>query len=296
MFSQEEQEEIINKFLGVIEMKEVINNKVSMCSKCKFNQQNMNLYKLDLPDNVIKNICKYNYEECKTCKTLKELKEHVYDCSITKFENAVDAIEDEDKYNIQNYTSEEINTKVYYYVNLNTFPTYNRVVKQILKEDTAFYTKDIHKEIKCCYTKLFGGYDQVSEFYTNYRNKIVEEYHKKIDRATDTRTIFTNYLDEHMRKVTDAIKQITKYIASNEEHNKVEHQLYSAETSSWIQRRMTDIVFNDAYSWERYMDARFPYLSKEEYTKRMKKHNPTRKNRSARNDEDYLNSISINDF
>ena len=55
MFSHEEQEEIISKFLDVIEMKTIINDKVSMCKKCKFNQQNMNLYKLNLPDNIAKN-------------------------------------------------------------------------------------------------------------------------------------------------------------------------------------------------------------------------------------------------
>ena len=41
MFSNDEQEEIISKFLIVIEMKTVIKDKVSMCKKCKFNQQNM---------------------------------------------------------------------------------------------------------------------------------------------------------------------------------------------------------------------------------------------------------------
>ena len=41
MFSYEEQEEIINKFLNVIEMKTIIKDKVGMCKKCTFNQQNM---------------------------------------------------------------------------------------------------------------------------------------------------------------------------------------------------------------------------------------------------------------
>ena len=48
MFSHEEQEEIINKFLNVIEMKTIIEDKVSICKNCKFNQQNMNLYKLNI--------------------------------------------------------------------------------------------------------------------------------------------------------------------------------------------------------------------------------------------------------
>ena len=82
MFSHEEQEEIINKFLNVIEMKTFIKDKVSMCKKCNFNQQNMCLYKLNIPDNIVKRICKYNYEECEVCETLKELKGNVYDRSM----------------------------------------------------------------------------------------------------------------------------------------------------------------------------------------------------------------------
>ena len=55
MLSQEEQEEIINTFLNVIEMKTIIKDKVSICKNCKFNQQNMCLYKLNMPDHIVKN-------------------------------------------------------------------------------------------------------------------------------------------------------------------------------------------------------------------------------------------------
>ena len=54
MLSQEEQEEIINTFLNVIKMKTIIQDKVSICKNCKFNQQNMCLYKLNIPDNIVK--------------------------------------------------------------------------------------------------------------------------------------------------------------------------------------------------------------------------------------------------
>ena len=39
MFTDEEQEEIINEFVNVIKMKTFINAKVSMCRRCKFTEQ-----------------------------------------------------------------------------------------------------------------------------------------------------------------------------------------------------------------------------------------------------------------
>ena len=121
MFSHEEQEEITNKFLNVIEMKTIIKDKVSICKNFKFNQQDMNFYKLNILDNIVTNIFTYSYEECEVCKTLQKLKGNVYDCSMTKFENAIEAIEDKHEYNIKDYVPEKWNTQIYYYISLNHF-------------------------------------------------------------------------------------------------------------------------------------------------------------------------------
>ena len=53
MFSEQEQEGVINQFLDVLEMKKIINNKVSMCPRCKFTPQNMNLHHLSLSDTIV---------------------------------------------------------------------------------------------------------------------------------------------------------------------------------------------------------------------------------------------------
>ena len=57
MFTEKEQEEIINEFVKVIKMKTYINEKVSMCRKCKFTEENLNLYNLPIPESAIKTIC-----------------------------------------------------------------------------------------------------------------------------------------------------------------------------------------------------------------------------------------------
>ena len=132
MFTEEEQEEIINEFINVIRMKTVISENVSMCRTCKFTKENLNLYNLPIPESAIKTICKFNYKECETCATLKELRSCVYGCSMQKFENTIEAIEEKHMYKIQEYgesAKEQGNTQIHYYVNLNPFPTYKKVCK-----------------------------------------------------------------------------------------------------------------------------------------------------------------------
>ena len=46
-----------------------------------------------MPDTIVKNICKYDSEECGVCKTLKDLKDKVDDVSMQKFEDVVEAVE-----------------------------------------------------------------------------------------------------------------------------------------------------------------------------------------------------------
>ena len=269
MFSEQEQEEIINQFLDVIEMKKIINNKVSMCTKCKFTPQHMNLYHLPLSENTVKNICKFNYKECETCTTLRQLKSNVYGCSMKKYDNAVEAVED--KPCIEEYRGgekEKRNTQMYFYVNLNPFPTYKKRQSKVLKNDTKFYNEKIHKEIKKCYYNLWRDKDDIKSFYTKLRSQIVAEYDKTFKKDVDTRQRFEKYIASHMNPVSDILKSICDYIANNEEQNQVEHKLYSKQTSSWVKARLSIIHFNDDYSWERYMDTRYPWLPKDEYLRR----------------------------
>ena len=74
MFTQEEQEEIINEFINVIKMKTYINESVSMCRKCIFTEENMNLYNLPIPESAIKTICKFNYKEMRDMRNTKKFK------------------------------------------------------------------------------------------------------------------------------------------------------------------------------------------------------------------------------
>ena len=62
MFSEDEQEIIIHEFLNMLSRKETaeyLKDKRSKCQECKFTKQNMELYKLDLPNEVVK-----TYAQC----------------------------------------------------------------------------------------------------------------------------------------------------------------------------------------------------------------------------------------
>ena len=57
MFSEDEQEIIIHEFLNMLSRKETaeyLKDKCSKCQECNFTTQNMELYKLDLPNEVVK--------------------------------------------------------------------------------------------------------------------------------------------------------------------------------------------------------------------------------------------------
>ena len=70
MFSEDEQDIIIQEFLYKIRFNqtvEYLKDKCSKCQECKFTKQNIELYKLDLPNEVVQNICTMNYDSCYRC-------------------------------------------------------------------------------------------------------------------------------------------------------------------------------------------------------------------------------------
>ena len=84
-----------------------------------------------------------------------------------------------------------------------------------------------------------------------------------------------------MNKVESVIHWIMQFIYNNEALGKLKYKLYSNETNVRINKRIAEAHFEDDYSFERFMDARYPYLSTVEY----KKQTP------IRNDTDYLKNI-----
>ena len=181
MFSEIEQEEIINEFLNQI------NRKIGMCKECKFNYNNIQLYKTKLSENIIKHICKYAYKECYKCKRLKQLNTFVNidTCNKSKeFIKLTEIIENEKEEDTTVITN---NIKYYYFTKLYKFPTFKFIKSNLLREVEGRhnYTRDIHDRIRDCYELYYKGNIKTvsagvdfsdTPIYTTVEIKYIETY------------------------------------------------------------------------------------------------------------------------
>ena len=79
MFSEKEQENIINEFLNNIyvnDMYKIKKTKIINCP-CKLEDKKAELCKLNLPQNIINDICNFSYQEHEDCQRLRRLPEIV---------------------------------------------------------------------------------------------------------------------------------------------------------------------------------------------------------------------------
>ena len=239
MFSEIEQEEIINEFLNTIEINDIIrsiHSNIQKCKKCKFNNVNIQLYKTHLPQNIVKNICKYNYVECQKCKMLKNLKEYVNENTVKSskgFQTIITNIE-KDEEPPQAYYKQQ-NIEEYFFVKKRRFPTYKHIQNKLLYNDTdkEFYTKEIHNRIKKSYDEYYNGHlksiccgvdDGDCLIYENvevkdiqiYKEIMLEEFVMEYDKNTlgkdkNRRDCF-KYFRGKMDTLMNIIKLIMNYI------------------------------------------------------------------------------------
>ena len=155
-------------------------------------------------------------------------------------------------------------------MNLNPLPTYKKVVNHILNGDTGDYNQKIHNEIRDCYNSLWNGSDGIETYFTKLRNKAIIEYDKTFKKRSDTKQRFCDYINSHIEPISNIIKKICDYIENRQEHNSIEHIMYSNNTSSVVKQMMSRVEYNDGYTWEKFLDARFPYKPKEQWLKTQK--------------------------
>ena len=70
--------------------------------------------------------------------------------------------------------------------------------------------------------------------------------------------------------MSNTIKKICNYIENKQEHISIEHIMYSNNTSSAVKQIMSQAEYNDRYSWEKFLDTRFPFKPKEQWLKTLK--------------------------
>ena len=125
------------------DIKMLITFNIQTCKECRFHNGHIQLYKTHLPQNIIKNICKYNYAECQKCKMLKNLKQYVNKDTVKSskgFQSITTNIEKDEEPQRKDYTKQNI--EEYFFVKKRRFPTYKHIQNKLLYNDTdkEFYT------------------------------------------------------------------------------------------------------------------------------------------------------------
>ena len=159
VFTEIEQEEIMNEFLNKIytnDMLNIFDKHVADCY-CKLNDEKVELSKLNLSSNIINNICKFNYEECEGCESARRRKMAVK--------------------NPERGTA--INEYIYLFSRCHSFPD-----KQDLKVEFKFsfdkirilrniyrgiYNNDVNRIAYCCEGTKFNYNNMIRDF-----NKVVK--------------------------------------------------------------------------------------------------------------------------
>ena len=157
-YTLDEQNEIINEFLGVIDIndkKRLIKDEIDMCKICKFNPRNLNMYRI-LPSTIAKDICKYNYKECKKCNKLKTIVDFVDKDNVNKIEKVIDVLNEKENTKIDGSGFyNDINNSKFIYVNLLEYPTFKKIQKKLNDDEKKVYDIDLHKRLKTYYRNLW---------------------------------------------------------------------------------------------------------------------------------------------
>ena len=267
MFSEIEQEEIISEFLNRINMNDtirMINKQIGMCKECKFNYNNIQLYKTKLSENIIKHICKYNYTECYKCKRLKQLSTFVNIDTCNKSKEFIKLTEIIENEKDEDTTVTINNIKDYYFTKLYKFPTFKFIKSILLKnvEGRHNYTRDIHDRIRDCYELYYKGniktvsagvdfsdapiYKTVEiKHIETYKNGLVDEFFDEYDISKDqkNRRDCFRYIENNISNTLNIFKIILSHIFNKQDNalsnilfNDVGQNIYKHYTKNRNQR------------------------------------------------------------
>ena len=178
-YTLDEQNEIINEFLGVIDIndkKRLIKDEIDMCKICKFNYGNLQMYK-SLPQVIANNICKFNYKECDKCKKLKNIDDYINKHNINHIDRVIEVLNEKENIEINDNT----NNDIFIYVNLVQYPTYKKITKKLYDDEKKYYDKEMHKELKQYYNNLWKEGSNKTPSIERYYNKMRFRYVKEFD-------------------------------------------------------------------------------------------------------------------
>ena len=290
-YTLDEQNEIINDFLEVIDIndkKRLIKDEIDMCKICKFNPRNLNMYRI-LPSTIAKDICKYNYKECKKCNKLKTIVDFVDKDNVNQIEKVIDVLNEKENTKIDGCGfSNDINNSKFIYVNLLEYPTFKKIQKKLNDDEKKVYDIDLHKRLKTYYRNLWQENRDIDDkrnfmdgYYDGLRNVYIAEF--KNSRLT-TRNQMYDFVKQKFQFLKSILEKVVDIISKDKfNSNDLLKQLCS-DVNLVVKNCLTSTSRGyDCNDFRIYLDRRCPYLTKEEYTR-------IRREENAILNREYLNS------
>ena len=290
-YTLDEQNEIINEFLGVIDINDkrrLIKDEIDMCKICKFNPRNLNIYRI-LPSTIAKDICKYNYKECKKCNKLKTIVDFVDKDNVNKIEKVIDVLNEKENTKIDGSGFyNDINNSKFIYVNLLEYPTFKKIQKKLNDDEKKVYDIDLHKRLKTYYRNLWQENRDIDDkrnymdsYYDGLRNVYIAEF--KNNRLT-TRNQMYDFVKQKFQFLKSILEKVFNIISKDKfNSNDLLKQLCS-DVNLVVKNCLTSTSRGyDCNDFRIYLDRRCPYLTKEEYTR-------IRREENAILNREYLNS------
>ena len=274
-YTLEEQEEIINEFLEVIDIndkRQLIKDEIETCKICKFNPRNLNMYRI-LPSTIAKDICKYNYKECKKCNKLKAIVDFVDKDNVNKIEKVIDVLNEKENTKIDGSGFyNDINNSKFIYVNLLEYPTFKKIQKKLNDDEKKVYDIDLHKELNTYHKNLWQenrdiDYERnyMGGYYDGLRYRYIAEF--KNNRLTSRNQMY-DFVKQKFKFLKSILEKVFDIISKDKlSSNELLKQLCS-DVSKIVKNSFTNTSEGyDCNDFRIYLDRRCPYLTKEEYTR-----------------------------
>ena len=137
-----------------------------------------------LPSTIAKDICKYNYKECKKCIKLKAIVDFVNKDNVNKIEKVIDVLNEKENTKIDGSGFyNDINNSKFIYVNLLEYPTFKKIQKKLNDDEKKVYDIGLHKKLKTYYKNLWQEKRDIDDkrnymdgYYDGLRNIYIAEF------------------------------------------------------------------------------------------------------------------------
>ena len=105
----------------------------------------------------------------------------------------------------------------------------------MLSGDTSNCNQTSHNAIKDCNNSLWNGSAGIEIYYTKLWNTAITECDKTFKKRSDTQQRFLDDIHSHIEPMSNnCYEEICDYIESRQEHDSIEHIMYTNSTASVV--------------------------------------------------------------